>query len=149
MRLIGGSRRVVPGRAPDTRCQERVWLNSGGERVVRKPKPPKGPEDPPNDVRRVLLLGLLAQPVFYGGSRMLVGGRSSEDGTPRRVDSKAGLTVRCESLPMPQHAPRPPVWEGAAKHAPDRLMRGAVRRFTTMATRSPALVWRRSSRTCF
>jgi len=50
--------------------QERVWLNEGGERVVKKKKKKQAPDadDPVNEERRLLLFGALSSPALLIGA---------------------------------------------------------------------------------
>ena len=69
--------------------QERIWLNQGGERVVkRKRKTPKDPNEPPDEDRRLLVFGLMSQPaLFYGISRLKGSGADTQI---KQGASKAG-----------------------------------------------------------
>jgi len=87
--------RCAPAPQRGTPCymQERVWLNQGGERVVRdgkKKKPPRGDDDEPDFDRRLLVVGLMAQPAFFAGASMLRG--RSQSAAP----SKGSLAAQGE-----------------------------------------------------
>lgn len=78
--------RLVPSpRSSPLFLQERVWLNQGGERVVAKkqtkkraPDPDEPPETPQGIDRRLLLMGVLAQPAIFSAISMSRGSGSSK-----------------------------------------------------------------------
>ena len=95
-------------RAPSPRInsavvmQERSWPNLGGERVVRKTTPkqksaPKGGSEPePGIDRRLIVLGLMAQPAFFAGASMLRGPK--EKPTYSLADNMDGDAVTSPAL---------------------------------------------------